>query len=86
MSGVAIQKKIKVNMPMKLEEPMSRLHVNLKRHGSMDKVDVGGMVHFSGKGKVTGVHKDKYGHTMDMDVHHVEPMKGGSHGRKKEEE
>lgn len=66
--GVArVTDKLKAAMPEKYEPPTT-LHVNLKKHGSMNAGDVGKKVHFRGHGIVESIHKDDMGHTMRINV------------------
>ena len=78
MSGAARANKVKVDVVKPMESP-SMLHVNMKKHAM--KGEVGKKIHFKGHGTVTAMNQDEYGHTMKIEVEHVEHKKGGKeHG------
>ena len=75
MTRIASMAKLKIAAaPEKYEAP-SDMSVNVKKHKGMDGVDVGKKIHFQGHGAVTSIHKDDMGHTMRIEIHHVEPRK-----------
>jgi len=70
MAGAARANKVHVTtMPMKEEDNPSTMHVNLKKHPI--EADMGETVRFSGTGKVMGINKDEFGHTMRLEVTNV---------------
>lgn len=59
-------------------EPDTTMHVNLKKHDSMDGVDVGKSISFTGKGIVRSINKDDMGHTMRVEIQKLDSSKGKS--------
>ena len=84
MPGAARGNKVKVDsMKMKPMEMPSTMSVNTKKH-PVDSYELGEMISFSGKGKITSLNKDEYGETMRMEISKLS-CKGGYDGGAKEE-
>lgn len=61
------------DIPLEKYEAPSTAHVNVKVHPKMGKAEVGKKMKFHGMGKVTRMSKDEFGHSISMDIHHMEP-------------
>lgn len=75
MAGTARMKKTDMPVMAKPEEMKSHMTINMKKmKDMMGEHNVGDMISFLGKGKITAERKDGYGHSMDMEIMDMEKM------------
>lgn len=74
MAGAIRAKKTDMPMEARMPEMTSHMSINMKKMDEMKgEYGVGDTVNFKGKGKITAERKDRYGHSMDMDVTYLCP-------------
>lgn len=52
----------------------SRVDINIEKHSHMDGHNVGDMIHFMGKAKVTSISKGSDHSTMGMELHSIKKL------------
>lgn len=75
---VARANKVMMDMPMKPKETPSTVRINLKKHPMPPShLKLGAVMAMEMKCKVTSVHQDEYGKTMEMEVMEMDHEKDG---------